>query len=656
MTSKRFPLLTLLAAATLLPLGARDFADHLPAGAMILIQGTDLPANRDKYQSLPYLQRMDDFDWKRPLVTLYEQLLRNEEIDDSAPLPQSGAELKQTLDLLTQRMDIIGSHFNGALALSVGDLENAVEVFQRHSRERLETFNPDNPGATTAKELAQRETERTLAEMKALGGEIVFHAEVRDADALMDHIAGWVNDLLRKQESAEELLVLKTLDWDGHPVYTLALEADPDADEPAPDHASLWWTARDGVWTITGSEASLRRALENLRTPPADSLSASSAYQEALQFLGEQDSFTFINLPRIDALLRKGIGEEALRQTDTPGGLSPAKVLDWLALDALLPYALGFRLDREGMHGTGRFGFSRETALSRILLEPTDAPAPMPPFLHRDFGQISSTRWSLPRVLRQVEKELIDLDPNIGAALGMGKGMLTAQLGMDIQTGFLDHFGNGLIAVQEMDAEVMQKLMEANQNGDPREMLALSQRHPTNGQHYLMALQVDNLQAVSSGLNTLLSNVHPAGMPEPEMYRGHPIHNPLPQNDGEDTGLLRYTFLDDYLLWSIGDPGLLHKAITASNQPENRLENDPDFLRMRDRFPAAQLFEYAGGDQQAATWDVIATSLGGVFENPADVPDFSVFFDSVQGAMSVMTRQGTVLEIQTLTTFAPPEE
>lgn len=651
------PVVLLLAAATWLPLGARDFADHLPAGSLLFVQGEDIPANREKYQTLPYIQNMEAFNWKAPLVRLYEQLLQSGEIDDTAPLPQSGAELEKSLDVLTERMDVIGSHLDGSLALSLGTFENMIHVFQETSRDRRESLAGQAGDSMDMEAFAEREAARTVKEMKALGGEIVFLAEVREGEALMQEVAGWVTDLLQKQPASGEQVALKTLDWNGTPVYTLALEADPDAEEPAPDHMSVWWTVEDGVWTVTGSEAGLRRTLDNLRAPVADSLSASPAYRESIRFLGEQDSIGYINFPRVDALLRTGIGDEALRRPATPGGTTPEKLLDWLALDALLPYALGFRFDHEGMHGTGRFGFNRETPLSRILLEPTNAPAPLPPFLNKDFGQVSTTHWSLPRALRQLEKELTALDPNIAAGLNMGKGFLTAQVGMDLQTQFLDHFGSGLVAVQEMDPEVMKKMMEISQTGDAAEMLAFNQRHPTNGQNYLLALQVDNLQAVSSGLNTLLAKLHPTGLPDPEMYRGHPVHNLLPDRAGPAaSGLVRHTFLDEYLLISVGDPRLLHKAIAASNEPSVRLENDPHYQRLRDRFPEAQLVEYASGDQQAAAWDIISTALGGVFENPADVPDFSVFSEGIQGSISVMTRQGTVLEMKSLTTFALPEE
>jgi hypothetical protein len=186
--------------------------------------------------------------------------------------------------------------------------------------------------------------------------------------------------------------------------------------------------------------------------------------------------------------------------------------------------------------------------------------------------------------------------------------------------------------------------------------MALNQRHPTGGQNYLIGLEVDNLQAVSGALNTLLAKLHPNGLPEPEMFRGHPVHNPMPANAGASTrGIVRYTFLDNYLLIAVGDPALLHKAITASNEPADRLADDPEFQRMRDEFPRAQVFEYASGKQQAAAWDIIASALGGILKNPEDIPDFSAVGEVIQGSISVMNRQGTVFELNSLTLFRDPE-
>jgi hypothetical protein len=351
----------------------------------------------------------------------------------------------------------------------------------------------------------------------------------------------------------------------------------------------------------------------------------------------------------LDPLVRAIIGEEALNQPTRPNAKTPAQILDWLGLDALLPYAFAFQVEPDEMRGTGRFGFSRETPISRILIEPTTEPAPMPPFLNKDFSQVSSMRWSLPRAIRQ-------MDPQLAMGIAMGKGFLTGQLGMDVQTQFLDHFGDGMVFVQEMDAGVMEKMMKASQNQDTREIMALTQAHPTNGQNYLLGLEVKNLQAISGALNTLLSKAHPGGLPGPEMFRGHPVHNPVPENAGAaGRGLIRYTFLDNYLLIAVGNPTLLHQAITASGDPQRQLANDREFQQLLDRFPRAQMFEYASGQQQAAAWDIISTSLGGLLNNPADAPDFSAFAEVIQGSVSVTNRQGTIFEMKSSTTFIPPE-
>ncbi len=641
-------------------LQARDFTRHLPAGSLFVLQTYDLPAQTEAHAEVPAMKALKQMDWKTPLAFWYDQMLLSAEMSEDVPVPTSGEEFREILDILSDRFGEILSHLNGNLALAVGDFQEPMRVFREHQAIRRESYGLDEaePGQTPedSPELMEQEEALGAAEMRAIAGELIFMADVKEGQQLMDKISGWMTDMLQKQTEEEGRIELQQLDWDGTPVYTLASTASGEDEDGGEDLPSLWWTAQDGVWMLAGTETALRDAIASLTTPPENPLAQDPAYQDSIAFLEEQDTVFYINLPRLDPLMRNALIDDDAAPDQGPNGMSPAKIMDWLGLDALLPYAIGLRMDSEAMTGRGRLGFSRETPLSRILVEPGMEPVPTPAFLHRDFGQVSTVRMSIGRMIRQLEKEMTTLDPQIAMGVTMGKAMLNGQIGMDIQTQFLDHFGDTLITVQETDTEAMQAIMEASRNEDPQATMEIMQRYPTGGQNYLIAVQVNNLQAVSGAMNTLLALLHPSGLPEPEMFRGHPIHNPMPPGGGASSqGMMRYTFLDNYLLVAVGNPTLLHKAITASNEPGDRLANDPEYLALRDRFPDAQYVDYASGAQQAASWNIMNTSFSSLMTDAQEMPDLSALRDSVQGSISVMTRQGTVYEAQSITTFQESE-
>lgn len=680
LTIRPLPVLLLSATLGLGALRAGNFPDHVPGDGLLYLEVADVPANRENIAASPLGGAWGRIDWKQLLVGAYRLGMADGDAVPDQPAADP-AELKADLERAEQRAGEFVDHLSGSLAFSAGDFVELADLLKRHGDIR-ESLHPEPPMGGEGLEVMEdspdfeqaleREQELDAEEMKAAAAEFRVLADVRDGDALLDKLASWIREDIQEQAAGDEPLKLDTLDWKGLRVFRLTTDSDKQGGEPlrmrdlgdvepsaaaVPEGVGLWWTVRNGVLAVAFTERGLRDSLRDLGAPPASALSTTRDFREAVGPLGERDFLLFVNPARVDPLIRKGLeGREA-----EAGNLQPEKILDWLALDALRPYALATRLTPEGIRTRARMGFTRETPISRILIDPTEEPAPTPPWVHRDYQQVSSFNWHLGDAWTRIERELTALAPEAAAGMGVGRMLLTSQVGFDIKLQFLDHLAGGVLMAQQIDTRVLTEMMDLAEREDMNALMEFNQRHPTNGQYYLIALEMKNPAAISSALNTLMAKFHPAGAPEPVDFRGQAIHYPLAGIPGleERTTMASYTLLNDYLLISIGEPELLHKAVTASLDPEARLWRREDYLETRDRLPPrATILEFVSGKQQESVTKVLQNSLSMLMsdEDGGGLPDFTPLGRVVRNSLGVTVRDGLVFDVEGFIRFRPAEE
>jgi hypothetical protein len=305
-------------------------------------------------------------------------------------------------------------------------------------------------------------------------------------------------------------------------------------------------------------------------------------------------------------------------------------------------------------------GFSRETALSRILIDPDAETAEVPAFIHKDFHSFSSFDWHLGKGWSRLETELMGLSPQAAAGLGLGRMLASGQLGFDLKLQFLDHLEGKTLYMQSFDPEVMEKIMAATQNRDLAATMQVQMEHPTGGQNYLLGFKMKNQPAIEEAMGRLLTRFHPTGAPEPELVESQAVHYPIPSElqDGKFSKMLSYTFVEDYLLLAIGDDELLKKAIRASKAPSLQLVNTEDFISLRTQLPPeAGALEYASGQQQENAMKMVQSSLSMYqAENPdLDLPDFTKLVGFIKQAMTSSVREGLIFEMEGLMEFEPAE-
>ncbi len=638
--------------------------DQIPADTLAVLHIRNVPSLSSAWNRSPMGEAFAAFEWAELLQQI---LLAGEpsESGDEETTPDP-ASLRRHIEEATENWSRFHPYLSGEALFVIGDLADALRLTHANKalRETLyEDIDWEKEGEDPAFDAAlQREMELDARETLHYLRAFLCMAEVRDGSGLLAFLEKTIREDLLEQEAGDQVEELLVHDWKGLPVYSLATRPDEDADERTRQllalEPSIWYTVSNGVLYLTLSEEGLRDALERQTNPPASRLPELATLTSA-DASTPMDIGFLVNFPRLDALLRIPLGTTGNDPSSTP---SPTQFLDWLSLDALLPYIGGLRVGEEGLHTRGRFGFRRETPLSRLLLDPSEAPAPTPPFVHRNLVQVSTAQWSLGRFLTTLEQELASLSPGVATRLAGARMAATGLLGVDIKAHFLDQIASEFLLAQDVDVGILHEMLDLTQSlespEDLEKMAKFQRENPTNGQYILLALEIKDREVVSGFLQTLAARLNPQGPKPPEEYKGVTLHFPLPDRgeSGPSPKILGYTFLENHLLVSLGNPHLLRQAIDAHQDPALRLWTDPAYQDFHEKHAGApgQMLEYASGRAQDGAATLLQRSLGTLLElRGGTLPDIRPLVSTLRRVIGVTRRLGLLYETEGFLEYGP---
>jgi len=615
-------------------------------------------AYQKRFAKFPALQELTDFDWKSLVLQLYQLTIENTEDasgDDETP---SVTEVDEFITSIQDKWDELNSHLTGEFAFSVGDFQKAFDVFSENIelRQQVELVSWElDEDELTEEQIAEQEKRLTEEErldereVASVFGELLLWVRIKEAEGQDGKLELWLTEMMTPD--AEGGYTLTQQEWKGtslHILSSLGQEAG----------ISFNWVIKDGFLIIAFTTDALKKTLDDFGAASEDVLANQPTFKKAVEFVGPYDSFFYVDFSALDQLLRKGLEQ---MPTDETGMIPQAeKILEWFGIDALLPLISANRLNEKGLSSRARMGFSRETAFSRILIDPNAGAAEVPSFIHTNFNSFSAFDWNIGNGWSRLETELMGLSPQAAAGMGLGRMLASGQLGFDLKLQFLDYLEGNTLYVQTFDPDVIDKLMAAAKNEDLATAMQVQMEHPTGGQNYLVGFKMKNQEAIEEALGRLMNRFHPAGAPEPVDFEGQAIHYPIPSEvqDGKFQKMLSYTYLDGYLLLAIGDDDLLQKAIQASKDPSLQLMNVAEFKTLRANLsPDAGTLEYSNRKQQENAMKMVQSSLSMLqVENPDLVlPDLTALVGFIKQVMSSSVQKGLVYEIEGLMEFAPAE-
>jgi hypothetical protein len=645
---------------------AGNFAAQIPADSFMYLEARNVPEYRQRLAEIPAIQKMGDVDWQKLILQLYRIGLENDDGVGIDAEDLSVEELGEILTSMSTRWQELRAHLNGDIAFSVGNFKNVMSIFKfnQRMRETLELAFDDMLDEEDLTPEEQSKLDERLAEearldaMEAAGilSQFKWWIDVKEDAALENKLVSWMTEWLSAlNEDSDEKVGIFPTEWEGTQLYVLSVEGQEDL-------PSLNWAIKDGVWIITFSLEALKESLHQLANPPADSLANRQTYQDAVAYVGPSDFLFYGDLAPLNPILNDLMAEIPNNDPSGLAGQLPKAeaVLNWLALDAFLPYVIGSRLETTGVRTRGRWGFTRETAISRIMIDPAATPVSLPGFLHKDFDQFAAFNWQLGEGWSRFEKELMSLSPQAAAALGLGRMLASGQVGFDLKLQFMDHLDGQMFMVQSIDPSVLEEMLSASKADDPAAVLQVQMTHPTGGQNYLFAMGMKDEAGIKDAFNRLMTRFNPNGPPAPVLFEDQELFYPVPENfqGGKFSKLVSYCYLDGFFLLAIGDDQLLKDAVAASKNPEFQIIQQADFKTLLSQVsPQASSLEYTCGAQQKKAMQLLQSSLTMLQSenNDLEIPDLTVLAELIHQAIAVSVRKDLVFEIDGLMQFAPAE-
>ncbi len=569
---KRFPLsLLLLCFLVSGPLRATDFSSFLPENITLLIESRDIPRQMELWEKTPFYLSLQEVNWDVVMQALDSG---DDEFDADEVIEIFGEIRKTWVELQAQ--------LNDSFVFAVSDLGKIIELSQELGEEDEEVTEEEDP------ELFAIQEQQGLDFMKAMFDTFYMMADVKDMEAVDTLLSETADRLIQTDEDE----VFAKFDEDG--IHGLEF-----MEEEESMGFGLYWVLQENILILGYTPAAVETQREWIQSPPVNALSRNEDYlhtrENSLEEYHVLSYFPLGNiLNQVAALFEEG---DDVEDTEVI-----KKIWNWVDPAAMLPMSYSFRFEESRLVSRTVAGFKHECGLQRLLLAPRGETAPKPSFTHKNFGSISTLAWSLSRFYDALEAELPKIAPEASAALGMGRMMAAGQLGFDYKLQLLDHINDGLVVFQTIDPEIVDKILEVENQGDPDALLQVMEEHPTQGQYTLIGIELKNVDAIQRTVNILVGKAHPQGLPDPETYRGVNIHTPIP-----DIGtLLSYTFLDNYLLMAIGDPNLLHMAIDANQDPALQLWTGDEYTRLRDQSQfEAQGQDFSSGQMLDAVMDMV---------------------------------------------------
>lgn len=548
----------LLSATLTLPVFAvSDYLELLPKNPAAVFVITDSTILQEKYEASPMAEAFAE---STLVETFKKMLLEGAE--------ENGNVTADQLQDLSEHFSAIMENFQGASCFVVGDLQPGFVLMQTNKSKRDQLLEQMDEGGELPVHARQEQANLDKEEMDAILGEFLFMADLssdpadlyEDIDAFLDY---------GNEQDDEGQAVMEETEIAGVRAYRMSYSRDESDDEVEVEEATpdlLWAVVEDTMvlgFSENGVEAQIGRLLGKTRGTFASNL----LLQDALETTDRGDILFFLNLPAVHEWIKpftQGLPNQ-------PGQPSAGDVLDFFGLNSMRPIVASISLVEDGILSKSHLGFVRSSVLSDMFIQEYDEPAPKPDFIHTDVLAVSAGHWELGRFYDQLEKNLVKLTPQAGMVLGMGRGMIGAQLGLDFKTQFLDQLGSEVVIAQEFDEEAFEKIlsMTAETGVEPGPM--------QDGQSYLFAFGVKDRAAVESAINTMMAKAHPQGAPEPFEYKGHKLYQPLeglmPQDGNALAEKFTYAWIDDYLVIGAGSLDIMRHAVDAEEDESLRLWN-----------------------------------------------------------------------------------
>ncbi len=314
------------------------------------------------------------------------------------------------------------------------------------------------------------------------------------------------------------------------------------------------WAVVDGVALQTQQKATMEHFIHALKTGSSGGKpsSAIAGIGHLAEINGSVSDITlYADLDKAIALLNENLEKEASKPGKAPSPFPPQMFLTALGLEEL--HGIGLSLDLHDEASRIDFALLHDENAKGLLpaiMRGTSTDVPQPAFIPSDADAASVSRMSLGNAYDALMNGLQKLGPLAGM-MTMQLTQMEQQAGMSLRNDLLGSIDDVLIEVQDIGSGT-------TSTGEPN----ISK---------LNAFKLKDAARFKAALETVKKMVgNGFGLFEESDFEGYTIYTLKPSTAGAQSTPgtnFSYTIADDYFIFSMSKPELMHRVLTRMKRP-----------------------------------------------------------------------------------------
>jgi len=328
------------------------------------------------------------------------------------------------------------------------------------------------------------------------------------------------------------------------------------------------WVVLDGRAILAQPVDYLRDVLVRFEDPSEESsLLESIPFLDAKDRAEEADFSLFVNMGFLAEFINESIRVglvEAMAESPNPFGLVPDSVVRALGLASMRTIEISGSFRAESSTLNGAFTFERNRGLLS-LFSYKNAITSFPSIVPEDVLSAGIAKFDWMESWLGIKEMLKQASPSLGTFIEMGRNNFTQMSGVDFETDLIANIGDSLITFANERISATPGTEEVSAENS---VIALELEDPSG---FLMAIEtLKNLYGLGAYL-------------EEKTFEGSSIYTF--SGEGMDGEVISYAVTGNFLLFGVGEDGLLEATVSRMGERSGGFWNQPELQDLLEELP-----------------------------------------------------------------------
>jgi hypothetical protein len=394
------------------------------------------------------------------------------------------------------------------------------------------------------------------------------------------------------------------------------------------------WVNVDGMAVLGGPASFLEEMVASLKgKAPSATLAGLSAFQKMKEHTGDSDSYLYLNLATLGAVLQDAMAEDLAEDSEEDPtaammGFDEMAFLDALALDVF--QAIYFSVhqgEKETLVKSGVL-YREERGLAKLMAY-LPGPCDKPEFIPESAIGVSITRFSVPDLWDAILEMAEAVSPGMSVMVQTQLQQLTMSIGVDVEEDLIGNMGQDAFSVYFPTPE--------------------GERPPMGSLYQVMGVEITSREALNDVLDALtgMFDSGEESLFETREVGGNTIH--VLKVSDPDEPEISWAVTDQYLLVSMGGAELLETMLQGTGRSKsfwNRRDVKEHLTGIPDE--ASMVAFYDTGALMRSMFDLILAEMA---KEDSEYPHFDLddFPDELPDPEAIGRHFGPMVQFATKT-------